>query len=352
MTGLLPITGVVLGSGAPGEYDTNGDDFDMLRDAVIAAGLDGTLNDPFASLTVFAPNDDAFVGLAQTLGYSGSDEAGSFAYIVDSLSLLGGGDAIPLLTEILTYHVVDGAFDLNAVVGLGDGAEIGTLQGGNLTLDLGTPSLGDLDPGLPDPTLIGFDVMATNGIIHVLDGVLLPLAVSDILSQPGTDFVIAGDDDDRLKGGKGDDFLSGKDGEDRINGGKGDDVILGGNDDDRLSGRQDDDILRGEDGDDVLRGNQGKDLLDGGLGDDTLVGNGGADVFVFSEGYGEDLIRTFQDGVDKIDVSGFGFTSFEEFEDAVSSRGQRTEIDFGDGDVLTISGVSAANLDASDFIFA
>lgn len=354
MTGTLTITGVLLGSGAQGEYDTNGGDFDLLRDAAITAGLADALSDPTAALTVFAPTDDAFIGLAQTLGYGGSDEAGSLGYVVDALSLLGGGDAIPLLTDVLTYHVVDGAFDLNAVAGLGDGAEIGTLQGSNVTLNLSStpPSLGDLDPGLPDPGLIDFDIMATNGIIHVLDGVLLPVAVSDILAQPDTDFIIAGSGDDRINTRDGNDFVSGKDGDDRITGGKGDDVLLGGAGDDALSGRRDDDILRGEDGDDRLRGNNGDDVIDGGLGEDVLIGGGGADVFVFAEGYGEDKIRNFQDGVDKIDLSGFGFTSFDEIEHMIHTRGFRTEIELGNGDELSLTGFTVVHLDSSDFIFA
>ena len=46
-----------------------------------------------------------------------------------ALTLLGGGDPIPLLTDVLTYHVVDGKFDLAAVSGLGNGAEIPAVGG-------------------------------------------------------------------------------------------------------------------------------------------------------------------------------------------------------------------------------
>ena len=85
---LPTITEVVLASG--GTFDSNGEDFDLLLNAVTAAGLDGALGDPEASLTVFAPNDDAFVGLAQTLGFHGDNEGGAFGFIVDALTLLGG----------------------------------------------------------------------------------------------------------------------------------------------------------------------------------------------------------------------------------------------------------------------
>ena len=58
-------------------------------------------------MTLFAPNDRAFIRLANDLGYEGSDEAGAFDAIVQTLTLLGNGDPLPLLTSVLTYHVVD-----------------------------------------------------------------------------------------------------------------------------------------------------------------------------------------------------------------------------------------------------
>ncbi|MEL6216711.1 MAG: fasciclin domain-containing protein, partial [Pseudomonadota bacterium] len=54
-------------SGAEG-LDDNGDDFDILREALIATDLVGTLADPNADFTVFAPTDAAFIQLARDLG--------------------------------------------------------------------------------------------------------------------------------------------------------------------------------------------------------------------------------------------------------------------------------------------
>jgi len=348
------ITGIVLNSGAVGEYDTNGGDFDLLRDSVVTAGLAAALDDDSASLTVFAPTDDAFIGLAKTLGYSGDDEAGSLGHIVDSLTLLGGGDPIPLLTDVLTYHVVQGAFDKDTVVGLGDGAMIETLQGGDVTINLSStpPSLGDLDTGIADPGLIGFDVMATNGIVHVLDGVLLPVSVTGILSQPGTDFVMGTTKNDNIKTRDGNDFLDGKGGHDVLNAGSGDDVVLGGGSGDNLFGRKGDDILRGEAGNDKVRGGDGNDIVDGGKGRDLLFGGRGEDVFVFSEGYGKDTVVNFRDGDDKLDVSGFGVESFDEIESLINGNKQRVKIDFEDGDALVLLGAELSQMDQSDFIFA
>ncbi|WP_424932513.1 fasciclin domain-containing protein [Amaricoccus macauensis] len=341
---------VVEVSGASG-YDDNGNDFDLLRDAVLTAGLAEALSDPAAELTVFAPNDAAFVGLAQTLGYEGSDEAGSLGHIVDALTLLGGGDPIPLLQQVLTYHVVDGAFFKDDVVALGDGAAIGTLQGGEVTLDLSVPGLIDLDPGLDDPALIGFDVDADNGVIHVLDGVLLPVAVSAILSQPDTDFLIGDGDGDYYRTGKGADFVDGNGGHDLIFAGSGKDVAIGGSGNDGISGGRGKDILLGESGHDTIYGGRGDDMIEGGTGNDWMAGGRGSDTFVLEAGSGHDTIVGFQEGRDKIDLSGYeGIESFDDID--ISGRWFGTKVELGDSDRLCLVAVRSHDLDEGDFLFA
>ncbi|MEX0319267.1 MAG: fasciclin domain-containing protein [Ruegeria sp.] len=385
------LTGIVLNSGAPGTFDTDNSDFDLLREAVIAAGLADTLNSDDVALTVFAPNDAAFIGLAQTLGFKGSDENGALSYIIEALTLLGGGDPVPLLSEILKYHVVDGKFNLEAVAGLGNGAAIGTLQGGDLKLNLASmpPSLGDADDGIHDPGLIAFDIKATNGIIHVLDGVLLPISVTDILTQKNTDFILGDDSDefyftgrgndfvdgnggndvirtgkgndvalagtgnDLMFGGRGADLLRGEDGHDIIHGGSGKDTIDGGLGNDLLKGGRGNDILRGDEGNDVIHGGRGKDLIDGGAGNDLLSGGWGSDTFVFEQGDGDDAIVGFRAGCDKIDLSGYdGITSFADIEDDIDGGFFRTTIKLENGDSIKLLGVWESQLSESDFIFA
>jgi uncharacterized surface protein with fasciclin (FAS1) repeats len=331
-------------SGAAGTTDSNGADFDLLRDAVLAASLDGALSDTNSTFTVFAPNDDAFIGLAQSLGYGGSDEAGAFGFIVEALTLLGGGDPIPLLEGILLYHVVGGAaLDSTAVTSLPDGAMGQTLQGGSVTLDLSAPGLIDLDPGLPDPNLIGFDVDGVNGIIHVLDGVLLPLSVTGILSQPGTDFVILDGDDDFEITGFGNDFVDGNGGHDVISAGLGNDVVLGGDGDDWISGDAGNDTLLGEAGDDVLIGGEG---------DDVLTGGSGSDVFAFRVGDDTMTITDFVAGEDLllfVDVSeGFTVADLAPF---VSQDGDDVAIRAGDQEIV-LQNTLLADLSASDVAFA
>jgi uncharacterized surface protein with fasciclin (FAS1) repeats len=124
--------------------------FNTLVAAVTAAGLAETLSSegPF---TVFAPTDDAFAALPEGL--------------VDCLLL---EENIDPLTAILTYHVVDGAV---MSTDLTDGP-VPTLQGEEVTVDL-TDGV-----TLNDTVAVAAaDVEASNGVIHVIDGVLVPPSI-------------------------------------------------------------------------------------------------------------------------------------------------------------------------------
>ncbi len=168
------IAGIVAASG--GEFDDNSGDFDILFQAVQSAGLVDALNDPDAELTAFAPTDGAFISLAQSIGFEGDDEAGACNFIVEALTALGGGDPIPVLTDVLTYHVSAGAQTLEDVVAQGS---VTTLLGADFTLDA-EGNLEDLDPDAANPGLVATDVEASNGIVHVIDGVLRPTDLPDV----------------------------------------------------------------------------------------------------------------------------------------------------------------------------
>jgi uncharacterized surface protein with fasciclin (FAS1) repeats len=175
------ITGTLALSGTG--FDTNRQDFDILRAAVDAAGLAGTLDDPAANFTVFAPTDQAFIRLAQSLGFAGTSEQGALDTILDTLTALDpGGNPIPLLTSVLTYHVVQGELTTAQVLGSNS---ITTLNGAAIT-PFGF-RLGDLDPTAANPLLLarGADIDATNGIIQTIDRVLLPTNLPEAVpSQP------------------------------------------------------------------------------------------------------------------------------------------------------------------------
>ncbi|GHF17622.1 hypothetical protein GCM10017044_10030 [Kordiimonas sediminis] len=342
------ITGTVLAvSGAEG-FDDNGSDFDMLREAVVAAGLADTLDDVNADLTVFAPTDDAFIGLTQALGYEGNDEAGAFDYLVQALTLMNGGDnPIDLLTTILTYHVAGESLQASQVLSKDT---IMTLQGGELGVDAAGLTLSDADPDVADPMLTATDIQASNGIIHALNGVLLP---ADLLQSDGSndvDLVIGGDGVDVIRTGLDADLIAAGAGKDKVFAGRGDDLVLGGDDRDQIFGGWGHDTLHGDNGNDIIKGGWGHDMIAGGSGDDQLFGGWGSDTFVFAAGDGYDRIFGFQDGEDLIDLSAYGFTGFADIADMISGTGAKTTIDLGDT-TIAIIGQKASAFDADDFIF-
>jgi len=124
--------------------------FNTLVAAVTAAGLVDALSAD-GPLTVFAPTDDAFAALPEGL--------------VDCLLLEENVDA---LSAILTYHVVE---DAVMSTDLTDGP-VPTLQGEEITVDLTDGVV--LNDG---PTVVIADVPASNGVIHAIDGVLVPPSI-------------------------------------------------------------------------------------------------------------------------------------------------------------------------------
>lgn len=120
----------------------------VLETAVIEAGLVDVLSDTTTTFTVFAPTDDAFYMLPEgTLD----------AVLADN----------ELLTSILTYHVVDGTALSTDLV---DGTTVETLNGGSVTVTIDTTGV-----FINDAQVIIADIVADNGVVHVIDAVLLPV---------------------------------------------------------------------------------------------------------------------------------------------------------------------------------
>jgi uncharacterized surface protein with fasciclin (FAS1) repeats len=121
--------------------------FTTLVAAVQAAGLVETLKGegPF---TVFAPTDDAFAALP--------------AGTVESLLLPENKDT---LIAILTYHVVAGKV---MSTDLSDGMMAATVEGSEITVDLSSGVMID------GANVVSADIEASNGVIHVIDAVILP----------------------------------------------------------------------------------------------------------------------------------------------------------------------------------
>jgi uncharacterized surface protein with fasciclin (FAS1) repeats len=129
-------------------------EFDILIAALLAADpsiiakLDGN-----GQFTVFAPTDDAFVNLLDILDVSAGDLLGNEA----------------LLNTVLTYHVARGERDSSDVLGA---SRIRTLNGAFIRQSGG--ELIDRSAATPNAGFVVTDVEAANGIIHVIDQVLVP----------------------------------------------------------------------------------------------------------------------------------------------------------------------------------
>lgn len=142
------------------ENAVNSKDHTTLVAAVKAAGLVDTLSGtgPF---TVFAPTNAAFAKLP--------------AGTVDSLLK---PENKGMLTGILTYHVVAGKWDAAAVAGLikkgGGKAEVTTVAGGKLWLSMKGNSVIVTDERGGMATVSIADVYQSNGVIHVIDAILMP----------------------------------------------------------------------------------------------------------------------------------------------------------------------------------
>ncbi|OSX74478.1 hypothetical protein BU14_0288s0031 [Porphyra umbilicalis] len=165
------------------ELVTANDDFTVLLAALQAAGLVDVVADASASLTVFAPTDAAFVALAERLGYAGHAVDGVFDFLVEALTgLAGGGDPIPLLTSILKYHVVGAEVSSSALVAAGF---FTPLEGPAVVVANDNKTLYDYAPGVADPMLVAgmLDLAASNGVVHVIDGVLLPIPVFPVVEE-------------------------------------------------------------------------------------------------------------------------------------------------------------------------
>lgn len=175
--------------------------------------------------------------------------------------------------------------------------------------------------------------------------------LDDLLSGDDGANVIDGEaGNDRILGLSGEDVLIGGAGADVLRGGRDNDLAQGGDDDDRIQGERGNDTLLGEAGEDFLFGGDGQDILNGGADDDRLSGGEHADVFVFDIGGGADTIIDWQEGLDQIDLTGFGLADLDAVLDIAVEIRNGVQLQFESGDSLQIGGWSLAELSEDDFI--
>jgi transforming growth factor-beta-induced protein len=135
------------------EIAVTSDGFTTLVAALSCTGLVGAVADPDAELTVFAPSDAAFA----TAGLNATNICSSFD--------------TETLTTILLYHVVGERRPSPSVIN-GKNKEITMLAGGAI-YPVGKGSL-MLNANNSTANIVAADILASNGVIHVIDFVLLP----------------------------------------------------------------------------------------------------------------------------------------------------------------------------------
>lgn len=133
-------------AGAAGSFKT-------LAAAVKAAGLEGALTGD-KPLTVFAPTDAAFAKLEKAKP--------------GTIEMLLKPENKDKLVAILTYHVVPGAVKAQNVLKLKNGTMVKTLNGQSLKVN------NKHGVQVNHIKVVKTDIIASNGVIHVIDGVLLP----------------------------------------------------------------------------------------------------------------------------------------------------------------------------------
>ncbi|WP_228037983.1 fasciclin domain-containing protein [Nodosilinea sp. LEGE 06152] len=131
------------------EIAAGDENFEILTAAIEAAGLTEALSNPELSVTVFAPTDEAFEALPEGT--------------LDTLLLPENRDQ---LAQILSYHVLDGEV-LSTDLASG---EVDTLAGAPITVVVSEEAV-----TINEANVVATDIEASNGVIHVIDSVLLPM---------------------------------------------------------------------------------------------------------------------------------------------------------------------------------
>jgi uncharacterized surface protein with fasciclin (FAS1) repeats len=139
-------------SGEPFEFDSNGEDFDILVAALIATGTIGIFDG--TDYTVFAPNDQAFYDLTGT-----DNDADAFNAVVGLLGVEG-------VAAVLAYHVTEGVRNSRTVT---RATQITMFDGNTIFFDEGLIIANQSAAGLID-----IDNRLADGMVHIVDTVLLP----------------------------------------------------------------------------------------------------------------------------------------------------------------------------------
>ena len=335
------VTGAVLGANGP---------IATAERTATTVTIDGTQNAYISLAAMILPSNDAFVGTEEEIKLF--DETGAFTGVKNIT--FEGSDVLDAGTEENTE--LDAAFinqmgpntgeDENGVVTVHEGF----LPEGEGTILGGTNAAGAfIDPEVADFTQEGAGIAT----VHINE-------FAETTGTDATDLVQGTAVDDIVSAGNGNDVIFGRAGWDVLNGEGGNDVIFGGNGwdhltggagADKLYGGNGNDVVEGGDGLDFVFGGRGNDIIDGGAGRDYLTGGRGEDTFVFADDYDRDRIRDFDVEEDYIALSIDGVESYDDLAAFSVANDQRTVLNFGEGDVLVVNGVTFDELSADHFLF-
>jgi len=159
---------IIVNSASNSIYDivSNSTDHTTLKTAIDACALDVVLSDP-GSLTLFAPTDAAFNALP----------AGMLAALLND---------IPLLTDILKHHAVGASVMSGALT---NGQVVTTLFGADVTVTINANGV-----FIDNAQVTVADILADNGVVHVIDAVLVPSTIT--LPIPNTIYDIVSNSTD------------------------------------------------------------------------------------------------------------------------------------------------------------
>lgn len=297
----------------------------------------------------------------------------------DGNDTLNGGGGNDTISDGAGGDVVSGGSGDDTFILGGDGGA-DTLNGnaGNDTLEIDVTSLtpqsfvffwdmaGNLagGVGIPDSqdVIRNIENLAFTGDIDTIitgddsDSVISTDLGDDVITGgDGSDVIFSGKGEDELSGGNGNDTLYGGGGADDLFGNVNNDTLNGGSGNDSLEGGNGNDTLNGDAGRDDLSGGNGNDTLTGGNGNDTLTGGNGADTFIFETNFEVDDITDFDLGTDVIsldqDLWGGGLSIGDVIDDFATVSGGDTILDFGAGNILTLSGITNLGALESDIVF-
>lgn len=166
---LVPASDDIVDIAVAASQASEGAEFGQLVAALTAVEEDESAADLITVLkgegpyTVFAPTDAAFASLYELA------EVADFTALVNAVG-------ISTIEAVLKYHVVDARVFSTDLPNLSSNTI--TTLGGNFTLNLGSLTITDTDTALElvseDAVIIDTDILATNGVIHVIDEVILP----------------------------------------------------------------------------------------------------------------------------------------------------------------------------------